>query len=112
MGQMVDRIHCALKSDEMDLIVQTYHAWRGTIETPFKNVPGFCHARGLGEIRESNYILTPGRYVPLGVSGRQDEVPPAERFAGLAKQLEMQFKESNRLEQRIRVHLEQAGHGI
>ena len=110
MGRMVDRVHSALNQEELDLIVQTYRAWRGAAGIQYKNVAGFCQAGTLAEIRANNYLLTPSRYIRAEAAAVQD-VPPAEKLAGLAKQLDIQFRESIRLEQLIRMHLDQVVNG-
>ena len=110
LGRMVDRVHSVLNDDELESIVGAYHAWRGNSGVPYKNIPGFSNVSEVDEIRANNYILTPGRYVPVSLNTMTAEVP-AEKIASLTKQLDAQFKESIRLEQLIRMHLAQADHG-
>jgi type I restriction enzyme M protein len=111
MGQMIDRIHRELNPDELNTIIDTYRAWRGSGKSAYSNIPGFCRACDLDEIRDRKYILTPGRYVGTELNGPKDEDSPAEKLAYLSKKLDSQFKESIRLEQLIREQLEQVGHG-
>lgn len=112
MGQMIDRIHREFNADELNTIIDTYRAWRGSGKSVYANNPGFCRACDLDEIRDRKYILTPGRYVGTELNGPKDEDSPAEKLAYLSKKLDSQFKESIRLEQLIREQLEQVGHGI
>ncbi len=62
MGVMVDRRHRELTDEEIQKISSTYHAWRGE-GGKYEDVPGFCKAVKLDEIRKHGHILTPGRYV-------------------------------------------------
>jgi type I restriction enzyme M protein len=71
----------------------------------YEDVPGFCKAATLDEIRGHNHILTPGRYV--GAAEVEDDGEPfEERMERLMAQLEEQFAESARLEVAIRQNLE------
>ena len=69
---MVDRVHRELSDDDVAKIAETYHAWRGDKNAKtYADVPGFCKAANLDEIRQYSYVLT--RYThhnPLVTSGR------------------------------------------
>jgi len=106
LGHMVDRTRREF-SDGGDIakIAGTYHAWRGEPESgSYEDVPGFCKAAGLDEIRGHNHILTPGRYVGTAATD-EDAVPVEERFATLRAKLEEQFAEGMRLESIIKESL-------
>ena len=116
MGTLVDRVHRELTGygDDGNLIpggdigqiASTYHAWRGDHDRQqeYKDVPGFCKAATLDDIRHHNHILTPGRYV--GAAEVEDDGEPfEEKVERLTAQLEEQFAESARLEATIRKNL-------
>ncbi|WP_372654341.1 type I restriction-modification system subunit M, partial [Alcanivorax borkumensis] len=64
MGSMVDRTHKELTTDDIGEIARTYHAWRGEEKDgDYEDVPGFCKATTLDDIKANDYVLTPGRYV-------------------------------------------------
>ena len=63
----------------------------------YEDVPGFCKAAKLEEIRGHNHVLTPGRYVGAA-DVEDDDVPFAERFAALRAKLEEQFAEADELD--------------
>jgi len=74
LGTMVDRVHRELTDDDLAKIAGTYHAWRGDRLSPsplagegwgegYKDIPGFCKAAKLDDIRKHGHVLTPGRYV-------------------------------------------------
>jgi type I restriction enzyme M protein len=103
LGEMEDRTHRILTDADIARIAETYHAWRGDAEG-YSDVPGFCKAASLDEIRAHNHVLTPGRYV--GAAEREaDSEPFAEKMARLTTTLEDQFTESARLEVAIRTNL-------
>ena len=96
--------------DDIAKIANTYHAWRGEKDAgAYEDVPGFCNAATLDEIRSHNHVLTPGRYVGAA-DIEDDEVPFEERFAGLRAKLEQQFAEAHSLTATIRAKL--AGIGV
>ena len=83
-------------------IASTYHAWRGTDRDPmYENEPGFCYSAELAEIKEHDYVLTPGRYAG-SPEAEEDGEPIAEKIDRLTKDLNSYFDESSRLENEIR----------
>lgn len=63
----------------------------------YADEPGFCKATTLDDIRKSDHVLTPGRYV--GAAAQEEDGEPFEdRMARLTATLGEQFKESARLE--------------
>ncbi len=109
LGRMVDRTHRELTDEEIARIAATYHGWRWEKSAgQYADVPGFCKAATLEEIRNHGHVLTPGRYVGAEAAEEDDE-PFADRFTRLRKQLEEQFGESAKLEGEIRRNLESLG---
>ena len=111
LGTLVDRIRREFSADDIAKIAGTYHAWCGENDAgAYKDVPGFCKASTLDEIRSHNHVLTPGRQVGAA-DIEDDEVPFEERFAALKEVLEEQFAETGILKQRIMASLKELGHG-
>lgn len=73
-------------------------------ERPYADVPGFCKSVTLDEIRAQGYVLTPGRYVGAAETEEDDE-PFEQKMARLTQELEAQFEEGARLEEKIRESL-------
>jgi type I restriction enzyme M protein len=108
LGVLYDRVHRNLTDEEIKLIADTYHAWRGDLKKKYKDIPGFCKAVKLEEIQKHGYVLTPGRYV--GAEAMEEDAEPfEEKMARLTKDLEMQFAESARLEKAIRKNMKGLG---
>jgi type I restriction enzyme M protein len=105
LGQMVDRTRKEFADEDIARIARTYHAWRGEQDAgAYADVPGFCKAARLEEIRSHGHVLTPGRYV--GAAAIEDDGTPfPERFAELKAKLEEQFAEGEELEARIQAQL-------
>lgn len=105
LGQMVDRVHRELSDEDIKKIADTYHAWRGQAEAgEYKNVKGFCKSATLEEVREHDYILTPGRYVGIE-DAEEDSEPFEEKMERLIGVLSKQFAESRKLEDDIKKSL-------
>ena len=82
-------------------IAATYHAWRGEKDAgEYEDVPGFCKAAKLDDIKGHNYVLTPGRYVGAA-DVEDDDVPFPDRFAELRTKLTERFAESDVIEAQI-----------
>lgn len=106
MGIMIDRTRRELTEADIQKIACTYHAWRGEPDAgSYADVPGFCKAAKLEEVRQNGFVLTPGRYVGSQASEEDDE-PFEVKFPRLREELEKQFEESTALMERIRRNLD------
>lgn len=123
LGTMIDRVHRELTGydDDGNLIPESdiaqiasaYHAWRGDKDRQkeYEDVPGFCKAATLDDIRQHNHILTPGRYVGAAEVEEDDE-PFEEKMERLAAALEEQMAQAAKLDQAIWANLEDLGYGL
>ena len=109
MGVMVDRTRRELTETDIKKIGDVYHAWRGEKSAgKYEDVPGFCKAAKLDEVKGHGYVLTPGRYV--GSEAVVDDDEPFEvKFPLLVTELESQFAESDKLTATIRRNLKMLG---
>jgi type I restriction enzyme M protein len=114
MGTLVDRIHRELTDDDIARIAGTYHAWRGdppvgSASTAIhSDIPGFCKAAKLDDIRKHGHVLTPGRYV--GAADVEDDGEPfAEKMRRLAATLREQRAEAAKLDAAIAANLDALG---
>jgi type I restriction enzyme M protein len=111
LGTLVDRTHRELTDADVGNIAGTYHAWRGDEGAGgYVDVPGFCRAAPLDEIRKHGHVLTPGRYV-----GAEDVEEDAEQFDAkmrrLAATLREQQAEGAKLDAAIAASLRELGFG-
>lgn len=113
LGVMIDRVHRELTGDDVRRIADTYHAWRSdkTCDKEYDDVPGFCKAVTLEEIRSHGYVLTPGRYVGAEAVEDDDE-PFDEKMKRLTATLKEQCEEAARLDKAIWANLKGLGYGI
>ena len=109
LGYMIDRAQRSLSDEDIAKIADTYHAWRGSESAresgiEYEDIPGFCKSVTLQEIKDSDYALTPGRYI--GAPDVEDDGEPIEeKIERLTKELFAAFDESARLEAEVRHQL-------
>jgi len=108
MGSMLDRRHRELTKDDIQFISDTYHSWRGELETEYEDTEGYSKSASLKEIREQDHILTPGRYVGFEADYEDDE-PYEEKVERLTNELSELFQKSRNLEEEIKKNLEGIG---
>jgi type I restriction enzyme M protein len=109
MGRLVDRTHRELSDEDIARIAGTYHAWRGDPEAgEYEDVPGFCKAATLEDIRKHGHVLTPGRYVGAEVREEDDE-PFDEKMRRLVGEWREQQAEAQRLDEAIERNLRELG---
>jgi type I restriction enzyme M protein len=106
----IDRVHRELTEEDVRKIADTYHAWRRDKDCTenYSDLPGFCKAVTLDEIRSHGHVPTPGRYV--GAEAVEDE-PFDERMKRLTATLKEQCAESTRLDKAIWANLKELGYG-
>ena len=109
MGDMVNRRLRELSDEDIKKIANTYIAWQN--EDGYEDVQGYCKVASIDEIKEHDYILTPGRYV--GIEEVEDDGEPfEEKMERLTTTLANQFKKSRGLEEEIRKQLGGIGYEL
>jgi type I restriction enzyme M protein len=111
IGAMVDRTHKEFSTADIADIARTYHAWRGEAKDgAYKDIAGYSKAATLEEIKASDFVLTPGRYV--GAAEIEDDgVLFEQKMACMTETLFQQMAESKELDVVIRRNLEALGYG-
>jgi len=109
MGVLVERTRRELTEEEVARIADTYHAWRGEANAgAYQDIPGFCKAAKLEEVREHGHVLTPGRYVGAEAI-EDDDATFQEKMQLLTQELTAQMQESGRLDEEIKQQLARIG---
>jgi type I restriction enzyme M protein len=106
MGTLINRRTRELTDEDIRKIADTYHSWKKD-EGSYEDVPGFCKSATLDEVRELDYVLTPGRYV--GLPEEEDDFDFEERVKKLTAELKEQMEESKKLDERIKENLAKVG---
>lgn len=103
MGTMVTRRLRELSDEEIKEICDTYHNWCDS-KDEYEDIQGFCKSADIEEVREHEYILTPGRYV--GIEEVEDDGEPfEEKMTRITGELAEMFAKSHKLEDEIRERL-------
>lgn len=108
LGQMISRKQLELTDEDIQKIAKTYHNWsRG--KAIYKDIPGFCKSVPLDEIRKSDFMLAPGRYVGSeSIEESENDFP--SKMLGLVEQLQNYMSEAQRLSKKIQRNLEGMGY--
>lgn len=103
LGKMITRRNRELTPEDITKVATAYHNFK-TQNGKYTDVSGFANVATIDEIREHDFVLTPGRYVGSEKVEEDDEVF-AEKMERLTAELETQFAKSNELEKKIRESL-------
>ncbi len=103
LGKMVTRRNRELTPEDITKVSKAYHDFK-TQNGEYEDVAGFCKVANLDEIKEHDYVLTPGRYVGSEAVEEDDEAF-AEKMERLTTELNEQFVKSHELEQKIKENL-------
>ena len=90
-------------------IANTYHNYQNNEN--YENVKGFCYSATTDEIKNNDYVLTPGRYVGVE-DNNEDSIPFEEKMKIIISELSTQFEESHKLEEEIKKNLKAIGYDI
>jgi type I restriction enzyme M protein len=110
MGEMINRRNRILTEDDLNKITNTYHQWK-LIAGSYEDIKGFCKSASLEEIKKHNFVLTPGRYVGIP-DEEEDGISFEEKMKVLTDDLSQQMRESNLLDEEIKLQLEKIGFRI
>jgi type I restriction enzyme M protein len=111
MGHKISRTQIELSEEEIQRIVDTYHAWRGTTDGKYEDELGFCASVTLDEIEKHDFELALGRYVGAP-EAEEDEVEFEEKMAGLVDRLAGELEESERLATEVKKALKTLGYAV
>lgn len=110
MGRMINRRNRELTDEDTAKITDAYHHWRAG-DGKYEDVAGFCKVAKTAEIKEHDYVLTPGHYVGAEAV-EEDSEAFEEKMQRLAAELKDQFAQSHELEQKIKDNLKKIGYEL
>ena len=110
MGVMISRRQKELSDKDLAKISAAYHSWRSKeYKETYKDIPGFCKSASIQEIRKSNYILTPGRYIDFKEI-EEDEQAFEEKMQQLTAALKGQMQKAQTIDESIKINLKKIGY--
>lgn len=104
LGRMESRRLRVLDDKDIATVADTYHSWRNH-GGGYEDVAGFAKAASLDDLRQNDFILTPGRYVGAE-EVESDGEPVSDKIQRLTSQLYAEFGRARELETQIRQRLE------
>lgn len=104
LGTLETRRLRVLTDDDIAMIAGAYHAWRNH-DGDYEDIRGFVRSASVEEIKQHDFVLTPGRYVGAQ-EVEADGEPIDEKIARLTKELYAEFDRGRELEDEIRRRLE------
>ncbi|MCB9817448.1 SAM-dependent DNA methyltransferase [Candidatus Nomurabacteria bacterium] len=108
LGKMINRKNRELTEEDIAKVAETYHSFK-TQNGEHVDVPGFAKVANLDEIKEHDFVLTPGRYVGAEKVEDDDEAFE-EKMQRLTADLNEQFAKSHELEAKIKENLKTIGY--
>lgn len=110
LGKMVSRKNRELEPADIEKITTAYYQFKQQ-SGDYQDAAGFCKVADLEEIKQHDFVLTPGRYV--GVEEVEDDGEPfEEKMERLTAELYEQFDKSRELEEKIKDNLEKIKHEL
>lgn len=103
LGHMINRRNRELNEEDIAKVANAYHEFRETGSTT--DIPGTVRVASLDDIKENDFVLTPGRYVGSEEVEEDDEAFE-EKMKRLTAELNDQFAKSRELEEKIKNNLE------
>lgn len=107
LGKMINRRNRELTEDDIAQVAKAYHNFKAQ-NSEYQDIAGFAKVATLEEIKEHDYVLTPGRYVGSEEVEEDDEAF-VEKMERLTTELNGQFAKSHELEAKIKANLEKLG---
>lgn len=104
LGHMIDRRHREFTDEDIEQITSTYHNWRNK-DGEYEDVQGFNKSASLEQIKEHEYVLTPGRYVGLE-EVEDDGISFEDKMGKMTGELVELFAKSDHLQEEIKKSLE------
>ena len=109
LGYMINRKNRELSDEDIAKVSEIYHNYKAQ-SSDYQDIAGFCKVAELDEIKEHDFVLTPGRYVGVE-EAEEDSEPFADKMKRLTTDLDGQFAKSHELEAKIKDNLEKINYG-
>ena len=107
LGKMITRRNRELSDEDIAKVAKLYHDFK-VQNSEYKDIAGLAKVATLDDIKEHDYVLTPGRYVGSEEVEDDDEAFE-EKIARLSAELNEQFARSHELEEKIKENLRKIG---
>ena len=106
LGTMQTKANKILTDKDVQRIKSTVSSWRKGED--YSDILGFCKSSSIEEIKENEYILSPGRYVGFQEEN-DDGIDNKEKFKTLFNEYNSYNKQLNKLDEEILKNLKKIG---
>ena len=103
-GHMVSRTVREFSNADIEVLTNIYHTWLGKNTEQYEDIVGLCKSVDVEEVKNSDYVLTPGRYVGLEKNDEGEEAFEV-KIERLSNELLEDFSKSKELENKIKEQL-------
>ena len=110
LGKMINRKNRELTVEDIAKVTTAYHNFK-TENGKYQDELGFCKVATLDDIKEHDFVLTPGRYVGA-VEVEEDDETFEDKMKRLSTDLTEQFAKSHELEAKIKENLKTIGYKL
>lgn len=111
-GNMISRRQKELTDEDIKSLGAIYHSWRSkNWEREYMDVPGLCKSVQIDEIKNNNYVLTPGRYIDI-LEGEDDGEVFNDKMMRLTGEIKGQMNRAKELDEQIAKNLTSIGYEI
>lgn len=104
LGLIKDRVHRDFSIQDIHSIADVYHNWRKK-DGSYSDIKGFCKSAKIEEVKENDYVLTPGRYVGTDFEVDNEE-DLKENVNKSTTNLLKKLKESENLQKKIELNIQ------
>lgn len=111
IGHPYEKKYIEFTEEDRAIIVDRFKSWRlDKYETPYENIPEFCYAAKVAEIKEKNYSLAPSRYIEFNQT--VDDADYAEKMEQLQRELKELLAREQKSRQELQTVMKGLGYGI
>lgn len=103
LGRLESKVLRVFSDDDINNIGNTVANWRSGSQ--YSDIQGFCKSSNLSEIKENNFVLTPGRYVGTRKSSAK-AISFSEQMKKLSFDLNSIQRQSARLDKQINSYVD------
>tara|TARA_B100000683_G_C12474950_1_gene549157 strand:- start:468 stop:2000 length:1533 start_codon:yes stop_codon:yes gene_type:complete len=112
VGRLLSRTLRELEEGEIEKIANTFAAWvgEGGCDLQYEDEVGYCRSVSINEIRDHNFVMSPGRFV--GVPSIIDTDEALTNLDQIISKLSVNFVETTRLENEVKKGLKELGYDV
>ncbi|QES89659.1 type I restriction-modification system subunit M [Rhizosphaericola mali] len=110
-GEPFEKKYIQFSKEDIQTITTTYHNWQQEAwKENYENIPEFCYAASLEEIRKKDYSLVPSKYIEF--VNRDESLDYADQMRTLQTDLQSLFEQEAELKQQVQNVFKELGYEL